>query len=221
MEIIEEQYRKVIEAYPNTIIINDFISHLKIPIINDAFLEINFTKYPKKPKVIYYKSNIPAYKKLDTKISSLMNWKKKNAISILELIHEILVFIKALISNIKTIKKDLINGTLALCRNQHPREIIGLLRVEKDIITEYVLPPGAITSNNSGIYFPGRLPLDPSIKGTIHSHPTGNPNPSLTDLKSIFMTRSFHIIVAYPYNNMNCVKCFDRKGKAIQLNIIE
>lgn len=221
MEIIENQYQKVIEAFPNTIIVKKYISHLKIPLMNEVFLDIDYSKYPKRPKVILIKSDGQIFKKVDNMISSLMNWKKKNAISIVELITEILTFIEGIRSNKIVIKADLINGILGLCRDHHPREILGLLRVDKGIITEFILPPGAITSDKSGVYYPRRMASDPSLEGTVHSHPNGNPDPSPTDLKGIFKTGRFHIIVGFPYDNLNCVKCFDQKGKIIKLQIVD
>ena len=221
MDIIEEQYQKVIEAFPNTILVNDFISHVKIPLINEVFLDIDYSKYPKIPKVKLTKSDGQVYRKVDRNISSLMSWNKKNTISIVELITEILAFIEGMRSNTVRINKDLINGILALCREHHPREILGLLRVDKGIISEYILPPGALTTNKSGVYSPSRIPSDPSLEGTVHSHPTGNPNPSPTDLKHIFMKFRFNIIVAYPYFDLNSVKCYDQKGKIIKLQIID
>lgn len=221
MEVIEEQYQKVIEAFPNTILVKNFISHLKIPLMNDVFLDVDYSKYPKRPKVILTNPNGQVYKKLDMMISSLRSWKKKDAISIVELISEILAFIEGMKLSAITIKKDLINGILALCREHHPREILGLLRVDKGIVSEFILPPGALTSDSSGVYSPRRIPFDPSIEGTVHSHPTGNPNPSQTDLKGVFMKKRFHIIVGYPYNSLNCVKCFDQKGNSIKLQVID
>ena len=87
MEIIEEEYKKIIETFPNASIVNNFIYHIKIPLINDVYLNINFKKYPKRPKVILTKSSGEIYNNL--MIGTLMNWKKKTPISIVELIKEI------------------------------------------------------------------------------------------------------------------------------------
>lgn len=221
MEIIENQYQKVVEAFPNIILINNRISHVKLPLMNEVFLDVDYSKYPKRPKVILIKADGQNFKKVDNMIPSLVSWTKKNAISIVELINEILGFIEGMRSNKITIEADLINGILGLCRDNHPREILGLLRVDKGIITEFILPPGAITTEKSGVYNLRRMALDSSLEGTVHSHPNGNPNPSPTDLKSIFTTRRFHIIVGFPYNNLNCVKCFDQKGKVMNLQVID
>ena len=80
MDIIEDQYQKVIEAFPNTILVNNFISHLNIPLMNEVFLDIDYSKYPKRPKVKLTKSDGQVYKKVDRRISSLMSWTKKNKI---------------------------------------------------------------------------------------------------------------------------------------------
>lgn len=216
---IEEQYQEIIKVFPNIILVDDMISHIKIPVINNSFIDIDYGKYPKRPKVHLINSDGQVYKNLDLMISSLKTWKKNNAPTIVELINEILVYIKALISNDIIIKKELLEGILALCREHHPREILGLLRVDKGIVTEFILPPGALTSNVSGIFFPNRIPLDPSLEGTIHSHPSGNSNPSLQDLNDIFKKKRFHFIVGYPYN-LSKIKCFDKNGNELNIKII-
>jgi len=216
---IEEQYQEIVKAFPNVILVNDMISRINIPIINNSFIDIAYAKYPKRPKVYLINSNKQVYKRLDLLISSLTTWKKNNAPTIVELINEILVYINGMTSKEITIKRGLLNGILALCREQHPREILGLLRVDKGIVTEFILPPGALTSNISGVFFPNRIPLDPSLEGTIHSHPSGNPNPSLQDLNDVFKKKRFHLIVGYPYN-LNKIKCFDRNGNELNFKII-
>ncbi|MFX0069799.1 MAG: Mov34/MPN/PAD-1 family protein [Candidatus Hermodarchaeota archaeon] len=221
MELIEEEYKKIIETFPNALMVNDFIYHIKIPLINDVFLDIDFKKYPKRPKVILIKSNGETYKNLEIMILTLMRWKKKDAPSIIELIKEIIRFVEGMQTNEIFIKSELLDGILALCQEQHPREILGLLRREKGVVTEFILPPGALTSDSSGIFFPSRIPHDSSIEGTIHSHPSGNINPSIEDLNSVFKTKEFHFILGYPYSNYSCVKCFNKIGNEIPFKLID
>ena len=45
MEKIEEEYQKIIETFPNAIAVNNFISHVKIPIKNESFIDIEFKNY--------------------------------------------------------------------------------------------------------------------------------------------------------------------------------
>ena len=221
MEILEQEYQKVLEAFPNAILVNNLIYHIKILLINNVFLDIDYKKYPKKPKVLFIKSNGEIYKDLDDMISSLKRWKKDNAISIVELINEILTFIENMQTNEILIKKELFKGILDLSRNQHPREILGLLRMEDGIVLEYILPPGALTTDTSGIFSSSRLPIDSSIEGSIHSHPRGNPHPSSTDLNGVFKKYRFNFIVASPYNSINCVKCFNKNGVEIPFRIVD
>ena len=219
MNSAEEQYQEIMRVFPNIILANDMIFHIKFPIINNSFIDIDYAKYPKKPKVHLINSDGQIYKKLDLMISSLKTWEKNNAPTIVELINEILIYINGMALNEIFIKKELLDGILALCRDHHPREILGLLRIDKGIVTEFILPPGALTSNSSGVFFPSRIPLDPSLEGTIHSHPSGSLNPSLQDLNDIFKKKRFHFIVGYPYD-FSKIKCFDKKGNELNIKII-
>ncbi|MFX1277405.1 MAG: Mov34/MPN/PAD-1 family protein [Promethearchaeota archaeon] len=219
MENLKEQYQNIIEHYPNVILVDNLITHLKIPIKNGSFIEINYSNYPKKPQVILINQKGEMNKKIENIIPSLYLWKRKKAPMIIEIINDIIIFINNITLNEIFIKKELLNGIFGLCQEHHPNEILGLLRVEGNIVTEFILPPGALTNTSSGVFFPNRIPFDLSLKGTVHSHPTGNPNPSSKDLQSIFKKMQFHFIIGYPYN-LNCTKCFDRKGNEINFKTI-
>ncbi|MHA1489788.1 MAG: hypothetical protein ACTSRI_09040 [Promethearchaeota archaeon] len=216
---IEDEYYKIIEYYSNAIIDDNCISHIKIPLKDNFFLKINFDKYPKNPIVYLISKYGRASRKLNKIIPMLKNWEKKTPPSIIELINQILIFFKNLESREISIKKDFLYGIFALCKNQHPKEILGLLRTVNGVASEYILPPGAFTSTNSGVFFPSRLGFDPTLEGTIHSHPSGNPNPSLVDINNVFKTKKFNFIIAYPYN-MSSIKCFNNRGKEIKFKII-
>ena len=219
MDYIEEQYQNIIEQYPNTIIVENLITHVKIPIKNGNFIEIDYGNYPKKPNVFLINQKGEINKKIANLIPSLNTWKRKNAPMITEIINEIFTFLNNLELNEIIIRKELLDGIFGLCREHHPREILGLLRVEGNIVMEFILPPGALTSTSSGVFFPSRIPFDLTLKGTVHSHPSGNPYPSSKDLESIFKKMQFHFIIGYPYN-LNSTKCFDRNGHEIIFKII-
>ena len=220
MNNIEDEYHKIIKFYPNAIVEKNSISQIKIPLKDKFFLKINFKNYPKKPIVNLISKDDRIYRKVDKIIPLLNRWEKKNPPSIVDLINEILTFINSLESKDIKIKKELLNGLLALCKNQHPREILGLLRIINGIAIEYILPPGAITSNTSGFLIPSRLGLDLTLKGSIHSHPSGNPNPSLIDINSVFKTKKFNFIIAYPYD-LSSIKCFNKQGREIEFRILD
>ncbi len=216
---IEIQYQQIIEHFPKTVTIENKISHIKIELDKEIILEIDYSKYPKKPKVKLINQSGKVYKKLNNDIISLKNWKINTTKSILNVINEIIFILEDIRQNIVKIKKDLLDGILALCRAHHPKEFLGILKMDKGVFTEFILPPGAITSKNSGVFYISRLPLNRYYQGTIHSHPSGTLYPSLQDLNSIFKGLRFHFIVGYPYN-LNQIKCFDRNGIELQFKVI-
>ena len=217
---VEEEYQKVIEAFPYSQLVDNRISHIKIPLKNDINLDIDFKNYPKKPKITLIKPDGQTYGDIESMVSTLKYWKKKEPHSIVDIINDIFMLLDRVSSNEIAIKKELIDGILGLCKNQHPNEILGFLRVQNSIATEYILLPGALTNEKSGVFFPGRIPSDPSLQGTVHSHPRGNPYPSQVDLETVFMTKQFHFISAYPYTYAS-TKCFDQKGNEMNYKIIK
>ena len=153
-------------------------------------------------------------------VSTLKYWKKKEPHAIIDIITDLFMFINRVNTNEILIKKDLIDGILGLCKNQHPNEILGFLKVQNEIAMEYVLLPGSITNENSGVFTPGRVPSDPAYQGTVHSHPSGIPYPSQADLRSVFRSKRFNFIVGYPYT-YNAIRCFDQKGNELSYRIIK
>ncbi|MFX1572842.1 MAG: Mov34/MPN/PAD-1 family protein [Promethearchaeota archaeon] len=219
MKEIELQYQNIIEHFPNTVTIENRITHIKIELNKGIILELDYSKYPKKPEVNLINQSGKVYNKLNKDINSLKNWKKNKTRSILNVINETILILDGLQSNIVKIKRELLDGFLALCRAHHPKEFLGILKMDKNIFTEFILPPGAITSRNSGVFFPSRFPIDRSYQGTIHSHPSGNFYPSLQDLNSAFKGKRFNFIVGFPYT-LNHIKCFDKNGIELQFQVI-
>ncbi len=220
MNNVEEEYKKIIEFYPNAIFKKDSISQVQIPLKNNVSLKIDYKNYPKKPIVSFISKDGRNYRKVDKLIPLLNRWEKNHPPFIIDVINEILTFINNLESNVINIKKELLHGLFSLCRNQHPREILGFLRTQNDIAVEFILPPGAITSNTSGFFSTSRLGYDSTLQGSVHSHPSGNPNPSLVDINNVFKTKKFNFIIAYPYN-LSSIKCFNSKGREIEFTIID
>ena len=105
--------------------------------------------------------------------------------------------------------------------HKHPFEIIILLRgkVEEDIIfiEEFILPPFGSSGKKFAEFKPQMLPIDFSIVGTAHSHPSGSRNPSITDLNN-FYSRVM-VITSFPYTR-DRVTVYNSKGKKIDLEII-
>ncbi len=110
----------------------------------------------------------------------------------------------------------------ACAKDSHPKEFGGLLRVDdtlKDTITEVVLLPGTISGNSHAIFKLHMMPVDFSIVGTVHSHPSPSANPSQADLNLFRKHGKIHIISASPYTSSS-FKTYDQKGEEIKIKIV-
>ena len=87
---------------------------------------------------------------------------------------------------------------LEACRNTYPNEFLGLLRAEGDMITEVLVIPGSKFEHTSSSLRRDMVPLDPTIVGSVHSHP-GRPVPSRADLNFFSKFGKIHLIVGYPF----------------------
>jgi proteasome lid subunit RPN8/RPN11 len=61
------------------------------------------------------------------------------------------------------------------------------------------------------------LPMDFSIVGTVHSHPSGNLTPSHTDLNHVF--GSVLMIVGFPFTDERNVAVYSRNGEKLTLQV--
>lgn len=118
------------------------------------------------------------------------------------------------------IKKETLNLIIEVSKENYPMEFGGLLRVEKGIITEIMLLPGTVSGESHAIFQFHMLPIDFSVIGTVHSHPSYNFHPSEADLALFSKFGSTHIIVGMPFNKKSW-QSYDYKGNFIDLEIIE
>lgn len=222
MDVAEEQYKKILGVFPDVKLIKNNKYHLKIPIKNEIFLDINFKNYPKRPKANLTKSNGKIFK-LYRVISSLRGWYSSAPPSILELIMEIFSYIKSLELNQIQINKEFLDSLMDMCQKRHPIKLIGLLGVKKGIVSEYILPSRACTDprKDFAIFRPTCIfPLDFSYEGTFISRPSGELSTN-EKLNIIFKKRRFTMLIAYPYNDINCLRCFDTYGNILESIVIE
>jgi proteasome lid subunit RPN8/RPN11 len=118
------------------------------------------------------------------------------------------------------LRRAVLELILECSRENHPKEFAGFLRAEKDIISELILIPGTLSGKRSALLRLHMLPIDFTIVGTVHSHPTSGINPSEQDLGFFTRFRGLHLIVAYPYNQ-DCWKVYNSKGIEIQLELVD
>ncbi|MHA1670200.1 MAG: hypothetical protein ACTSV5_06420 [Promethearchaeota archaeon] len=222
IDIIEEQYNEIIETFPEIEFIVNTKYHLRYQVKNDVFLELNFKNYPKKPK-----AKLTNYKgkrfKLQRIVSSLRDWNDLPPLSIVELLKEIFLLIESMESNQILIQKDFLYGLMDICRTQHPHKLVGLLSVKKGLVSEYVLPSKSCTDpeTNFEIFRPTcSVPLDVSNEGTFISRPSGDLS-SNEELNLIFKKRRFTLLLGYPYESIDCIKCFDTNGNTLDVVLKE
>lgn len=116
---------------------------------------------------------------------------------------------------------ELLDAIFEGARRLYPRETILLLRGKKSKdsikVLELVVPPLAV-------YGPGfanlplhMLPMEFSIVGTVHSHPSGNLAPSATDCNHFF--GSVLMIVGFPFAGEQNVAVYNSRGERLPLHI--
>jgi len=119
------------------------------------------------------------------------------------------------------IMKPVLEFILEASKDAYPNEIFFYLSgsIKKKIISEVIV--GYFNSSPEAvIYRPEALPVNLKIVGTAHSHPSGDPRPSGTDLESFQRFGGVHIIVAYPFDESSW-RAYNSYGEEIKLEIIE
>jgi proteasome lid subunit RPN8/RPN11 len=119
------------------------------------------------------------------------------------------------------ISQDLLQAVYEGAKSVFPRETILLLRGEKKkdmiAVTDLVVPPLASYGQGFANIPLHMLPIDFSIVGTIHSHPSGNLTPSHADLNHFF--GPILMIVGFPFTNEKNVAVYDRNGEKLALQV--
>jgi len=99
----------------------------------------------------------------------------------------------------------------------YPKEAILLLRGKKEkddiLINEIVVPPLATHGLGFSSFPSYMLPMDLHVMGVSHSHPSGNPQPSVHDLNHFY--GRIMVIAAYPFQSYNDVVVFDKDGSKL------
>ncbi|MEM1625241.1 MAG: Mov34/MPN/PAD-1 family protein [Candidatus Nezhaarchaeales archaeon] len=117
--------------------------------------------------------------------------------------------------------REMIEGLFCLAKENHPREIFLLLRGEvrgsSVYVDELIYPINTIFGLGFSEFQPHNLPLDPSIIGSVHSHPSGSSSPSTQDLHNFFGI--VMVILAYPYN-LASTSAYDKSGNPLIVRIV-
>ncbi len=104
-------------------------------------------------------------------------------------------------------------------KDTYPNEFVATMRAEEGVITELLLLPGTIQSRRSGTLMLHNLPIDFSVVGTVHSHPSYSNGPSEADIAFFGRFGSTHIITCLPYD-MGSWRAYDRNGNEVELTVV-
>ncbi len=120
------------------------------------------------------------------------------------------------------IAQNLLEAILDHARVAHPLETILLLRGKKKtgkiVVTDLIIPPLATGGHRYSSFPVSMLPLDFSIIGSAHSHPSGSLVLSADDLNHFF--GKVMMIVAYPYNGKEDAEVFNPSGGQATLRVL-
>ncbi|MFP3984636.1 MAG: Mov34/MPN/PAD-1 family protein [Candidatus Bathyarchaeia archaeon] len=119
------------------------------------------------------------------------------------------------------ISRELLEAILENALSVYPRETILLLRgkVKKGRIeiTDFVMPPMATHGKGFSSFPMYMLPMDFSLVGSVHSHPSGTAKPSVEDLNHSF--GKIMMIVTYPFGGRENVAVYKRSGEEVALRL--
>jgi proteasome lid subunit RPN8/RPN11 len=120
------------------------------------------------------------------------------------------------------VKRSVVDSILSYAQMFHPNESILLLKGKSDkkklVINDVQIPPLATHGNTFSSFPLSRLPIDFSVIGVAHSHPSGALRPSVVDLNKFY--GKLMLITAYPYQSEQNIIILDRQGKKLSYKII-
>ena len=119
------------------------------------------------------------------------------------------------------VKRSVVDSILSYAQIFHPRESILLLKGKvskhKLVVDDVQIPPLATHGSTFSSFPLSTLPIDFSVIGVAHSHPSGALRPSVTDLNKFY--GKIMLITAYPYRSEQNIILLDRKGQQLKYEV--
>jgi proteasome lid subunit RPN8/RPN11 len=119
-------------------------------------------------------------------------------------------------------KKSVADSILSYAIDAYPREGILLLRGKAgkgEIMINDVLIPPLATHGRGFSGFPSiMLPMDLSLMGVSHSHPSGSLQPSNQDLNHFY--GRIMVITAYPFRSYSDIGVFNSHGDRLPHEVV-
>ena len=127
------------------------------------------------------------------------------------------LFVKDLVTVV--IGREVSGSIFEGARRLYPKETILLLRGKKSKdsieVRDLVVPPLATYGRGFASLPLHMLPMDFSIVGAVHSHPSGNLSPSHVDFNHFF--GRILMIVGYPFAGEKDIAVYDSRGAKLLL----
>jgi len=120
------------------------------------------------------------------------------------------------------VERAVVDSILSYAQMLHPRESILLLKGKVDkhrlVVNDVQIPPLATHGNRFSSFPLHTLPIDFSVIGVAHSHPSGALRPSIADLNQFY--GRIMLITAYPYQSEQNMIILDREGKQLKYVVV-
>ena len=120
---------------------------------------------------------------------------------------------------VRAIARKTLKMIMEASKDTYPKEFAAILRAEEGVISELLLLPGTVSGDVHAIFRLSMLPIDFSVAGTVHSHPSGNYTPSEADLNLFSHFGAIHIIAGSPYT-METWRAYDHNGRPRALEVV-
>jgi proteasome lid subunit RPN8/RPN11 len=119
-------------------------------------------------------------------------------------------------------EKSVADSILTYALDSYPREAILLLRGKAEnnevLINDVVIPPLATHGKGFSSFPHMMLPMDLSVMGVSHSHPSGSLYPSTHDLNHFY--GRIMVITAYPFQSYSDIGVFNSHGDRLLHEVI-
>ncbi len=119
-----------------------------------------------------------------------------------------------------SVTRRVLDSALASARSAYPNEFGGVLRADPPgTISELLLLPGTTAGRRHANFQLYMLPVDLTVVGTVHSHPSGALRPSDADLRLFRGWGRRHLILGLPFGPGSW-RAYDGNGEETHLTVV-